>query len=648
MFGWLKRGSASAQGRQPEAGGELDRAIAIAVERAAEALNAGELDKAAQGYRQAIAGQPNHADLQVALSVVLIRQGSYAQARVHLNRAILLDPANANAFHFLGKVAQKQGDLPAAIELFNEALELNPDLDDASNDLTNALVASGFNEVAEAMLTKAVAQRPHSGQLHFILGTLYARSNQHERAEACFRVSLAINPAVYEVHSNLGSVLQQQGKLAEAIATFERAIALSGGHATAHSNLLWALSFQSDGRYLREARRFGHVVVTRAKPYREWFVKPPADGEPRALRVGFVSGDLRRHPVMTVFEGVLKQLNPAKLELLAYSMNPVDDEVTESIRGAFSQWTSISGVSDEAVAGKIHNDKVDILIDLAGHSAYNRLPVFAWKPAPVQISWLGYLASTGVPGMDYVLADPVSAPQQVWDQFTEEIWHLPGTFNCYTPPAEHPKLKVMQPPLARNGYVTFGSFQRVNKLSDTTFQLWGRIFQALPYAKLWLRNEATGSRTVREHVLSRLDRAGIEAARVSFGGTIPGREEYLAAYNEVDVILDTYPYPGVTTTCDALWMGVPTVTLAGGGLLGRTGASLLTCAGLAGWVAWNEDEYVDLALKHASDREGLARLRAGLRQQVAQTPLFDAGQFAPQFEEALSGMWQRKMTCSTG
>ena len=647
MFNWLKK-SVGRSGGGRGAENQADPASLMA--QATEALNAGDLEKAAQCYQQAVSLDPNNPALRAGLGVALIRQASYAEAKTQLNRAILLDPANANTYYLLGNIAQKQGDLPAAIELYNEALELKPDLDDACGELTNALLASGRKEVAEAMLIAALAARPGSAQLHFILGTLYARSHEPEKAEQCYQTSLLINPASYEAHSNLGSIFQMQGMFTAAIASFERAMQIGNGHVAAHSNLLWALSFQGDGtgdRYVREARRFGQDVLTRAIPYLDWLIEPSVAGKPRALRVGFVSGDLRRHPVMAVLEDVLRHLNPAKLELMAYSMNPLDDEVTARIKGCFSQWTSIVGLSDEAVAHRIHGDRVDILIDLAGHSAYNRLPVFAWKPAPVQVSWLGYLASTGVPGIDYVLADPVSTPEAVWDQFTETVWHLPETFNCFTPPAEHPKLSVVPPPARRNGYITFGSFQRINKLSDITLGLWGRILKAQPRAKLWLRSGAMNSQQAHARLLSRLDQAGIVAARVTFGGNIPGREDYLAAYGEVDMILDTFPYPGVTTTFDALWMGVPTVTLAKGGMLGRIGASLLTCAGLKEWVAWDEDEYVALALKHASNLEGLTQLRAELRRRVAATPLFDAARFAPQLEEALFAMWQRKMAGPT-
>ena len=645
MFNWLrKKGGES--GSAPHAVRALDRASAIA--RAGEALNAGDLDQAAQRYRQALLAQPGDAELRVALSVALIGLGECAEARSHLNRAILIDPGHANAYFFLGKIAHQQGDFPDAIELYREALDLKPGFEAAFKELAAAHQASGEIDRAEDILTQAVAVCSQSALLHFELGVLYANKSRFSKAVECYRRALLIHPGFGEAHRNLGVALQSQGHLAEAVTNFESALRAEPGLLAAHSNLLWMLSFDPDqvvGRYLPEARRYGEKALALAKPYAAWLGSgsAPQAVERSRLRVGLVSGDLWLHPVGIFLEGVLAKLDRQKVELLAYSMNQRDDRLTGRIKACFSEWTSIADMGDEAAARRIHADRVDILIDLAGHSGRNRLTLFAWKPAPVQVSWLGYLASSGVPGMDYVLADPVAAPDHVSNQFTEEIWHLPETFNCFTPPAEQPKFEVTPLPALRNGYISFGSFQRINKLSDRTLALWGRILNAVPQARLQLRNGEMDFPAAREALLARLSQAGIASERVSLAGRLPLRDDLLAAYANVDVVLDTIAYPGTTTTCEALWMGVPTLTLAGNTLLGRVGASILTCAGLAEWVAGNEDEYVALAVKHAADVETLARLRAGLRQQVMATTLFDAARFAPQLEAALFAMWRRKM-----
>ena len=616
-----------------------------------EAMAAGNLAEATQYYRQALSMDPGDAALRVVMSFALIGQKLYVEAKTHLNRAILLDPRNASGFYLLGKIAQEERDFQGAIGNYTEALEIKPDLEVVFKDLASAFLLTGHEDLAEATMLKGISACPQSAKLYSDLGAHYAKRNQLEKAVKSYQQAVSMQPEFYEAHSNLGVVFVQQGQLAAGIAGFQRAMSISPGYLAAHGNLLWALSFQLNGpggRYLREARSYGAKILARAKPYGEWKRSTGQGRERISLRVGFVSGDFRSHPIGLFLEGVLARLNPAKLELVAYSMNPQDDGLTERIKGRFVQWTAITQMSDEEAAHKIHADGIDILIDLAGHSANNRLPVFAWKPAPVQVSWLGYLASTGVPGMDYVLADPISVPEDCRDQFTEEVWHLPETFNCFTPPGEHPKLAVAALPALRNGHVTFGCFQRLNKLSDITLTLWGRIFQALPEAKLFLRNQEINGDEERDRLRIKLGQFGIGPERVTLAGKTQDRESYLATYGGVDIVLDTFPYPGTTTTCEALWMGVPTVTLRGETMLGRIGASLLTCAGLSEWVASTEDEYVELAVRYAKDREGLAQLRAGLREQVAATPLFDAQRFAPQLEDALFAIWNRKTTCLTG
>ena len=488
--------------------------------------------------------------------------------------------------------------------------------------------------------------RMQGNLFHFFLGNWFDSIGELDNAVTSYRAALVIQPADAATHCNLGHVLLKLGDMAQASTHMRNAIAIKPDYFSAHSNLLWMLSFGTDEvavDYLGEARRYGQSVMAAAHPFTGW--KRAAGATDQRLRVGLVSADFRAHPAGYFLEGIVRNLNPAKLELIAYSMNPQDDAMTERIKASFAQWIPIAALSDAEAARKIHADGVDILIDASGHSAGNRMPMFAWKPAPVQLSWLGYLASTGVPGVDYVLADPVSTPDAVREKFTEQVWHLPQTLFCFTPPVENLKLNVTPLPALHNGYVTFGSFQRLNKLSGATLKTWGHILRSLPQAKLWLRNEAIGSQQMCEALLLRLEQAGISAGRVTFGDYIPKWDDYLTTYGNVDLMLDTHPHPGVTTTCEALWMGVPTVTLARGATLGRIGASLLTCAGLRDWVAWSEQEYVALALRHASDLDGLARLRAGLRQQVSSTPLFDACQFAPQLEDALFAMWRHRTAC---
>jgi len=287
----------------------------------------------------------------------------------------------------------------------------------------------------------------------------------------------------------------------------------------------------------------------------------------------------------------------------------------------------------------IHTDGVHVLIDLSGHSTQNRLPVFAWKPAPVQVSWLGYFATTGLAEMDYLLADEVGVPEKLQDQFTESIWYLPDTRLCFTAPSV--ALDVNPLPALSGDSITFGCYQNLTKVGPEVLATWGKIFAALPEARLHIQCKQLAEPSQREHLAQQLKQHGITPERVSMHGAIQ-RDDYLKSHAEIDLILDTFPYPGGTTTCEALWMGVPTVTLAGNSMLARQGASILTAAGLGDWVATSREDYIAKAIEMARDKDRLATLRDNLRKQVLASPLFDAQRFARNFEDALWGIWGKK------
>ena len=614
------------------------------IARGKQAAEAGDLMAAIACYRAALVNDSANADLRLWLGVALMEQHLRQEARTHLGRAAMLAPHQPFAYYHLGKLAIAEGDVAGGIEHLREALELAPEFEAAHLDLAAILVSAKRRDEAEQTLLTAASACPLAASLHFELGNFYGGGDDSIRAMASYKAALVIDPDFYEAHCNLGVILQGQGATTQAITHFERALEIKPGYLPAHSSLLWLLTFSPvvDGDlYLRQATSFGQKALALVGE-RAGF-ECAIDPEPaHRLRVGFVSGDLRNHPVGWFLEGTLKALDHTRFQLFAYSMNPLDDALSERIRGYFAKWTVAGDLDDASLARQIHADGVDVLIDLSGHSGYNRLPMFARKPAPVQLAWLGYLASTGVPGMDYLLADPVSVPESEFHQFTEKIWRLPETIFCFTPPSESPALALTALPAVQNQFVTFACFQRLNKLSDPALRAWGRILSSMPTARLQLRNAGINNQQVRDALHGRLSSAGIDPERVSICGKIDAREAYLASYAEVDLVLDTFPHPGVTTTCEALWMGVPTVTLRGGTMLGRMGASLLTCAGLADWVASSEQEYVDLALRRASDLDSLAKLRAQLREQVRGTPLFDAKQFVPCLEHALLSLWEAR------
>ena len=421
---------------------------------------------------------------------------------------------------------------------------------------------------------------------------------------------------------------------------YQRAIDLKPDFAEAHSNLLFVLNYlQARPRLaLRDAaRHYGELVTRKAAPFGNWLnsVDPG-----RRLQVGLVSGDLHNHPVGYFLEGLVANLDPERVRLIAYHTSAATDQLSARLKAHIPDWRQVKGSSDAKLAQQIRSDGIDILIDLAGHTAHNRLPVFARKPAPVQAGWLGYFATTGVPAMDYILVDPWAAPPNEDEQFTETPWRLPETRLCFTPPDTAVAVGPL-PALSLSssaGHVTFGCFSNLAKLNSAVLDVWVKVLIAAPATRLLLKSKQLGDAGTQQKLRAQFASRGIDGGRITLEGQ-SSRADYLAAYNRIDIALDTFPFPGGTTTAEGLWMGVPVVALRGDRLLSRQGESLLMNAGLQDWIASDSDDFVALALAKAGAIGELARLRAGLRQQVLASPLFDARRFATHFEAALRGMW---------
>lgn len=607
-------------------------------------LAQGELDAAIQHLATALALQPEFAAAWFTLAQALWMQGKLEAAAERLRHGLTLMPQLAEAHNNLGTLYNVLRKHEAAAESFRRALAIKPDLVWAHCNLGNALQAQRKPDAAIASYRRALAIDPGHVESYVNLGNVLKERGDLEAAVANYRKALSLRPDDAQAYVNVGSALQARGELDDAIESFRKALALEPDSPDARSGLLFTMNIHpafSPAERLAEARRSGSELTARARPFTHWPVDS-TDRRTARLRVGLVSGDLRTHPVGFFVENVLGHLDFARIELVAYPTLPEEDALTTRIKPRFAAWNSIVDLNDEAAATRIRSDGIHILIDLSGHTANNRLPVLAWKPAPLQMTWLGYFATTGVAAIDYLLADRVSVPESQRDQFTETVWYLPDGRFCFTPPADGARFRTTPLPALRNGGITFGCFQNLLKLNDAVLAAWGRIFRALPQARLRVQNVSMGFAPARAHLQDRLGRAGISPDRVTLVGQAP-REDYLLAHADIDMILDTFPYSGATTTCEALWMGVPTLTLAGDTLVSRQGASLLACAGQDDWVAEDEGDYAARAIAFASDVDRLAQLRSRLRERVLASPLFDAPRFARHLEEALWDMWQRKM-----
>ena len=606
-------------------------------------LEKGQVGPAIDALRAALAQRPDFAPASFTLAQALWMKGDLEGAAKKLNDGLAVMPHVAEAHNNLGLVYSALGRYDAAIDSFKRALAIHPNVAWVHCNLGNALQAQGNADAAIASYRRALAIDARHAESHLNLGNVLKERGDLDGAVAGYRQAVALRRDNALGYVALGSALQAQGELDAALSSFRNALSLEPENCDASSGVLFTMSIHagfSASERVAEARRYGSALVRRTRPFTSWKVDAAdRSASSTPLRVGLVSGDLRTHPVGFFVEGMLEHIDADRIALIAYPTLAREDELTARIKPRFAGWNAIAGLDDQSAARTIRDDAIHLLVDLSGHTALNRLPLFAWKAAPVQLSWLGYFATTGVPAMDYLLADRVSVPESARDQFTEAVWYLPDSRFCFTPPAGATRLDPAPLPALRDGRITFGSFQNLLKLNDAVLAVWGRILQALPQSRLRLQNDAITHEPARARLLKRLVRVGIAPERVTLSGPMP-REAYLRAHADVDILLDTFPYNGATTTCEALWMGVPTLTLAGDTLLSRQGASLLVSAGLSDWIADGEAAYVMRAVDFASDLDRLGRLRSCLREQVAASPLCDAPRFARNFEEALLGMWR--------
>ncbi|MGV3581612.1 MAG: tetratricopeptide repeat protein [Methylophilus sp.] len=594
--------------------------------------------KAAEHFEQAIQLRADYIAPYKNLGLLYQKMGRVKEAEACYQKALSLDAPSAETINNLAVVLINQGRYPEAEAQCRKALEIAPELGDAWNNLGLILQARMVNQEAEAAFEQALKYQPNDVQTLVNFSVTLKILGKLSQSEACLKKAIKLDPKNPDAYVNLGMTYLDQSQVEAAITATQKALAIDAKHLDAHDNLLFALEYSdqySDQTRLEAAREYGCMVAEGVSAYTSWNVEEKAD----RLRIGIVSGDLRQHPVAYFLKNALEHLDANQVELFAYSTDGRMDATTAELQPYFTSMKSLAGYSDVAAAEMIHQDGIHILLDLSGHTGGNKLPVFAWKPAPVQASWLGYWATTGVEAIDYVLADEVGVPLSHQAQFTEAIQYLPQTRMCFTPPTTD--LPVAPLPALTNSYITFASFQNMAKVSDEVLTLWAQVMQAVPNSRLRWQCKVFIDHDVIAAVKTRMVACGIDPAQVSFHGKVT-REEYLAAHAEVDVILDSFPFPGGTTTCEALWMGVPTLTLAGHTMIGRQGASLLSAAGLTDWIVEKREDFVRQACLMVADITALANLRNNLRAKVQVSALYDGALFAKNLTTALWKMWQEK------
>ncbi|MDD3517033.1 MAG: tetratricopeptide repeat protein, partial [Chromatiales bacterium] len=615
--------------------------LAVAHSNLGNALKAlGRRVEAEASYRRALAIQPDFLDAWYNLGNTLRDAGRIEEAIDAFRQALVRNPRHPAVLNNLAVCELAVDALDAAIEHLDTALELAPEFADAHNNLGNALRRKDDDVGAEASYRKAIAVDPRHADAHWNLGCLLNARGVSQEVATLFRRVVELDPRHAAAWYNLGSVETDLGRREAGLAAYRQAIACDHERLPQHGNYLYAL--QSDPRQTAQTildahRAWADVFEPVWTSHRRPFDDVDRDPE-RPLTVGLVSADLGRHPVGFFLAGVLPHLDRERLRIVAWSSRGKPDEYTERLRAACDVWHDVADLDHAQLAERIRADRVDVLLDLSGHTDGNRLPVFAMRAAPVQATWAGYVGTTGLSTMDWLIADRWHVPPGSEALYTERIMRLPNDYICYQAPDYAPP--VAPPPEEQEGRITFGSFNNLIKINPEVAALWTRVLDAVPGSRLLIKY-AGGDNPDRQAWLRRLfEDAGLAPERLILEGKAP-HAELLAAYARVDVALDTFPYAGGLTTLEALWMGVPVITRGDGDrFCARHSVSHLTNAGFPELIAPNADAFVELATALARDRERRTELRNTLRERMAASPLCDGAAFARDLEAAWREMWR--------
>jgi protein O-GlcNAc transferase len=601
----------------------------------------GKFDEAVAAYREAIRISPDQARAYSDLGVALADQGNFDEAAAIYRKAISIKPDYAEAHFNLGNVLKDQGKLDEAVAAYRQAISIRPNLAVAQSNLGNTLLNQGNLDEAVAAYRRAIEIMPTNAEVHYNLGNGLKDQGELDGAVASYRRSIILKPDHAGAHCNLAIALMDQGKLDEAVAAYRQALVLKPDYADSHSNLLFCLNYVDDisnEEIYKESVCWNERHALRYRPSNVAYNNERRSD--RRLRIGYVSPDLRTHSVAYFLEPLLQGHDRQAVEIFCYADVVQPDSVTTRLQGLADHWLMTIGLSDDKLAARIRTDGIDILIDLAGHTAHNRLGVFAREPAPVQVTWLGYPNTTGLDAIDYRLVDAVTDPVGEADACASEtLLRLPSGFLCYGGPEGMPE--PADPPCLTAATVTFGSFNNPAKVSPSTLDVWAKLLTRLPEARLLLKGKSFANATTRALFIARLGERGVAPERVELVAWAPSNIAHLALYERVDIALDPFPYNGTTTTCEALWMGVPVITLRGDRHAGRVGASLLSHGGLTDWIAGSVEDYVEIAVALAGNPSHLRDLRRSLRPHLKASPLCDSKAFAGQIEAAFRTMWQQ-------
>jgi predicted O-linked N-acetylglucosamine transferase (SPINDLY family) len=598
----------------------------------------GRLREACELYRKAVAAAPDYGKAHLNLGLALQALGEEEAAVAAYESALAIDAADAYANYNLGRLLCSRGALAQAERLLRAALERKPEFPEALVALSNVCDAQGNTAAAAAALEEALRLQPDFAGAWYNYGDVLLKLDRRAEAEAAFRRSIGIDPAFMPALHMLGNMLRADSRIGEALEAFSAARKLDAKRFDLESMELHALNLSdeiSEDALSARHRAFGARLENAFPPRFAPFGN--SRNPERRLRIGYVSSDFNQHPVAWFMIPVLERHDRRAFEVYCYSTGLKTDDTTAKLKERADHWRHATMSSDSELADTINRDAIDLLVDLTGHAGAMRLGVFAERPAPVQVTWLGYLNTTGLSRIQYRLCDAHTDPPGLTDRLhTETLVRLPHSQWCYRPVvAIRPSA---EPPFARNACITFGSFNHAPKLSSTVRRLWCDILARLPDSRMVVVGVPEGY--PRDCLLKDFRGAGIAASRLTIVPRVP-LDEYFRWFDSVDIALDSMPYSGGTTTCDTLWMGVPVVTFAGPRSVSRSAASILTAAGLSEWIASSPEDYVRLAVEFAGNKALLAGIRGSIRERLQRSPLMDERRFVRDLEAVYRDMWRR-------
>jgi len=612
------------------------------LKKAKSLVAAGKMAEAMELLTRLCQKVPGNADAWFMLGTLYANLKQYPQAADCLRRAVELRPHHTLSYFNLGTALRSMGRVDEAVDAFIEAHRLEPGRLEILRALAGSQMNLGCFNDAIASYQQCLARSPADAELYGSLAACHFLVMELEGAVTNYQQALVLAKKGRYL-DGLAAAFCQQGRFEEAVAAHREALRLSPGNTRYHSNFLLSLQYLPDitpDTLLMEHRSWASMHESDKTPSAGFRNQPDPE---RRLKIGYVSPDFRTHSVAYFFEGLLRSHDNKVVETFCYALTPHKDETTERLQQQASVWRDVSTLDDAALVKQARADGIDILVDLAGHTARNRLTVFAARAAPVQMTYLGYPSTTGLSRMDYRLTDEHADPPGEEAFHSERLVRLPGCFLCYQPPLRSPS--VANAPMVHNGYITFGSFNNLAKINANVVALWSEILQAVPGSRLLIKNPSLTDGVTAERYRAMFDTHGISSDRIELLGLVPDPQAHLDTYRRIDIALDTFPYNGTTTTCEALYMGVPVITLAGQAHAGRVGLSLLGNLGLDELIARSPDDYVSCAASLATNQERICDLRNTLRERLLTSAICDDDSFARKVEQAFRQFWHD--WCST-